>query len=148
MDGDVAAARAHLQQVAAFADHVHQRDRLLVELVAAGLDAGKVENLVDQAEQVHSGVVDVAGILLVGRHVVRAENLALHDLGEAEDGIERRAQLVAHLGEKTRLRDVGGFGAAPRLVGDRLRGFELADQRVLLGARFKRGELGRIEPER
>ena len=34
------------------------------------------------------------------------------------------------------------FGTTPRLVGDRLRLFELADQRVLFGARHQRGEPG------
>ena len=85
-------------------------------------------------------------IVLVGRHGVGTEDLGLHHLGESEDGVERRAQLVAHLGEEARLGDVGRFRAAARLVGDRLGGFELADQRVLLGARLERGELGRIEP--
>jgi hypothetical protein len=36
-------------------------------------------------------IVDVGGILLIGRHVVGAENLAFHHLGEAENGIERRS---------------------------------------------------------
>ena len=35
----------------------------------------------------------------------------LHDLGEADDGVERRAQLVAHIGEEFRLRLVGFLGA-------------------------------------
>ena len=30
----------------------------------------------------------------------RAEHARLHDLGEADDGVERRAQLVAHIGEE------------------------------------------------
>ena len=34
-----------------------------------------------------------------------------HDLGEADDGIERGAQLVAHVGEELRLRLVGLLGA-------------------------------------
>ena len=89
-----------------------QRHRFLVELVAAGLDARQVEDFVDQVEQMHAGIVDVGGIFLVGRHRVRAENLALHHFGKAEDGVERRAQLVAHLREEARLGDVGGFGAA------------------------------------
>src|SRR5262249_3306567 len=43
---------AHLEQVAALADHAGERDRFLVELIAAGLDTREVENLVDQPEQV------------------------------------------------------------------------------------------------
>ena len=95
-----------------------------------------------------AGIVDVAGIILVGGHAVRAEDLGLHHLGESEDGVERRAQLVAHLREEARLGDVGRFRAAARLVGDRLRGLELADQRVLLGARLECGELRGVEAVR
>ena len=58
------------------------------------------------------------------------------------------AQLVAHLRQKARLGDVGGFGAMARFVGDRLGLFELADQRVLFGARFQRIERGRMQPAR
>ena len=56
-----------LQQMVAILDHARERHRLLVELVAAGLDARQIENFVDQAEQVHAGIVDVVGIVLVGR---------------------------------------------------------------------------------
>ena len=41
----------------------------------------------------------------------RAEHARFHDLGEADDGVERRAQLVAHVGEEFRLRLVGFLGA-------------------------------------
>ena len=40
----------------------------------------------------------------------RAEDAALHDLGEADDGVERRAQLVAHVGEELGLGAVGALG--------------------------------------
>ncbi len=37
-----------------------------------------------------------------------APNIArFHDLGKSDDGVERRAQFVAHVGEKIRLRLVG-----------------------------------------
>ena len=89
-----------------------------------------------------------AAVVLVHRHGVRPENLAFHDLGKAEDGVERRAQLVAHLGEEPRFRDVGGFGAAARLVRDGFRLFELADERVLLGAGLERRQRRRVEAVR
>ena len=59
VDGDAAVGGAQLEQVVAILDDADQRDRLLVELVAAGLDAREIENLVDQAEQVHAGIMDV-----------------------------------------------------------------------------------------
>ena len=77
---------------------------------------------------------------------MRAEHFGLHHLGEAEDGVERRPQFVAHLGEELRLGDVGAFRAPPRVVGYQFRLFELADQRVLLGARHQRRQARRIEP--
>ena len=146
VDGDAAIAGAQLQQMMAILDHAVERDRFLVELVAAGLDARQIEDLVDEVEKVHAGIMDVAGVVLVRRHAVRPENLGLHHLGKTQDGVERRAQLVAHLGEEARLGDIGGFGAAARFVGDRFRLLELADQRVLFGARFQRRQRRRIEP--
>ena len=52
---------------------------------------------------------------------------------------------MAHLRQELRLRDVGAFGAPPRLVRYRFGLFELADQCVLLGAGDQRGQSGRIE---
>ena len=127
-------------------DDAIERDRFLVELVAPGLDARQVEDFVDEIEKMHAGIVDIGGIILVHRHAVRPENFAFHHFGEAENGVERRAQLVAHLGEEARFRDVGGLGAAPCFVGNRLRLFELADQRVLFGARLERRQRRGVEP--
>jgi hypothetical protein len=59
VDGEAAALGAHLQEVRAFADQVGERDRFLVELVAAGLDPRQVEDFVDEVEQVNAGIVDV-----------------------------------------------------------------------------------------
>ena len=146
MDGDAAIAGAQFEQMVAVLHHAVERYRFFVELVAAGLDARQVEDFVDQVEQMHAGAMNVAGIILVHRHRMRAENLALHHFGKAENGVERRAQFVAHLRQEPRFRDIGGFGAAPRLVRYRFRLFEFADQRVLFGAGFKRRQRRRIEP--
>ena len=93
-----------------------------------------------------AALVDVAGIFLIGRVRVRPQDLRAHDLGEAENGVERGTQLVAHGGEEARLGEVGLLGARPRLVGDRFRLLELGDQRVLLGAELEHGDDGRVEP--
>ncbi len=53
---------------------------------------------------------------------------------------------MTHLREKARFRDIGGFGAASRFVGNRLRLFELADQRVLFGTRLERRQRGGVKP--
>ena len=41
----------------------------------------------------------------------RPEHLVLHHLAEADDGVERRAQLMAHIGEEFRLRPARRLGA-------------------------------------
>ena len=93
-----------------------------------------------------AALVDVGGIFLIGRVRVRPQDLRAHDLGEAENGVERGTQLVAHGGEEARLGEVGLLGARPRLVRDRFRLLELGDQRVLLGAELEHGDDGRVEP--
>ena len=96
----------------------------------------------------HAGLVDVGGVVLVRRRDL-AENLILHHFGEAEDGVERRTQLVAHLRQKARLRDVGGFRAAARFVGLVALGlFEFTDQRVLFGARLDGRQRRAVDAQR
>ena len=86
-------------------------DLLEVEPDAAGLDLRHVEDVVDQVEQVLAALVDVAAYSRYFSVAERAEHARLHDLGEADDGVERRAQLVAHIGEELRFRLVGVLGA-------------------------------------
>ena len=98
---------------------LHQGDRVpddlgdvahvLAQLIGPGFDLGHVENVVDQLQQVLAAAVDVAGVVAIAGFVDRAEQLVLDDLGEADDGVERRPQLVAHVGEKHRLGAVGVF---------------------------------------
>ena len=73
-----------------------------IELELAGLDLGEVEHLVDEAEQVGAGAMHAAQRLLrlLG---AEARRVGDHHLGEPDDGVERRAQLVAHAGEELRL---------------------------------------------
>ena len=72
---------------------------LEVELHLAGLDLREVEDVVDQPEQVLAGGVD---LLQVGDEVVCAEilGLFLEHLAVADDGVQRRAQLVGHVGQE------------------------------------------------
>ena len=85
----------------------------------ARLDLGDVEQIVDQAEQMRARGMDVAGIFLVARRADRPEAFLRDDLGKAQDGVERRAQLVAHIGEE------GGLGGVRRF------GLEALAQRVV-----------------
>ena len=63
----------------------------------AGFHFGQVEDVVDHFEQVAAGFLDVLGVafLLVVEGLERLEHF-----GEADDAVERRAQLVAHGGEE------------------------------------------------
>ncbi len=73
------------------------------ELHAPGLDLGEVEDVVDQAQQVAPVHLDVGERLLQVRRNVAIEPVEQH-LGEPENRVHRRAQLVAHVGEEFRLR--------------------------------------------
>ncbi len=81
-------------------------ERRHLQVHAPGLDLRQIEDVVDQREQVAPGLVDVleiVGLLLV--HL--AEHALDQHLGETDDRVERRAQLVRHVGEELRLVLVG-----------------------------------------
>ncbi len=59
VNDDAAVGGAKLQQVMAILDDGRERGGLLVQLVTAGFDARQVQNLVDEAEQVHAGIMNV-----------------------------------------------------------------------------------------
>ena len=63
------------------------------------LDLGQVEDVADEGEQVGAGAVDAAGELdlLVGEVAVRVVG---QELGQDEQAVQRRAQLVAHVGQE------------------------------------------------
>src|SRR3546814_3069781 len=57
-----------------------------------------------------AAVPDVLGVGQVSVGADRPEDLVLDDLGKADDGVERGAQLVAHVGEEEGLRAVRHLG--------------------------------------
>ena len=73
-----------------------------IELELAGLDLGEVQHLVDEAEQVGAGAMHALERFqrLFG---AEARRVGDHHLGQPDDGVERRAQLVAHAGDELRL---------------------------------------------
>ena len=78
----------------------------------------KIEDVVDQPQQRHAGLVDLADIiLLLGVEVGPGDQMA-----EAQYGIHRRADFMAHIGQEQALRAIGLL----RLAGPRL-------QRLILG---------------
>src|SRR5665213_1284875 len=132
-----------LEQAKAISDEARQR--------AEAANISKSRFLAQMSHELRTplnailGFSEVMKTEVFGEHAV-AEHFRLHHLRKAKNGIERRAQFVAHLREEARLRNIGGFGALACLIGNRLGLFEFADQRVLLGARFQRRQRGRIKP--
>ncbi len=72
------------------------------KLQLARLHLGEIEHVVDQLQEVPAAAQHVAEeillLLLEGAHLFVVEQL-----GEADDGVERRAQLVRHVGQELRL---------------------------------------------
>ena len=107
-----------MQTVDASLDQLGQIDRGEVEIELAGIDLGNVEQIVEQAERVEPALMDVLDISLVARIADGAEALLEHELGEAENRIERRAHFVADLGKKIEApRDRGRIGLLLVLLG-------------------------------
>ena len=66
------------------------------------LDLGEIENVADQVQEVGAGAMDGAGELDLSRREV-AVRIVGELLAQDEDAVERRAQLVRHVGEELRL---------------------------------------------
>jgi hypothetical protein len=101
-------------------------EALEVELHLAGFDLREVEHGVDQLEEVLAGGIDLLEVVgeLLGAEV---GGVLLQHLAVADDGVERRAQLVRHVGEELRLVAVGDLELAALVL-------DLAEQaRVLDG---------------
>ena len=78
------------------------QDLLGIDGHGAGFDLRQIEDVADQVEQVGAGAVDGAGEFdLLGRQI--AVRIFGELLAEDQDAVERRAQLVRHVGEEFRL---------------------------------------------
>ena len=103
------------------AHDVAQVEHVLGELDFSRFGLRQVEDVVDDLQQVGAAGVDVADIGAVLLVAERAQHLAQHHLGKADDRVQGRAQLVAHGREKAGFGLVGRLGLflglAQRLVG-------------------------------
>ena len=84
---------------------------VLLEHQLAGLDLGEVEHVLDQAEHHARGAaqrLQHVGLLAVELRVAQ-------QVGHADDGVERRAQLVADHRDEAALGLVGRLGARQRV---------------------------------
>ena len=89
---------------------LHDGDLADRERDPVGFDPRHVEDVVDDGEQIVAARTDVAAVIGIAWRAERAVDLARHQLGKSDDGIERRAQFVAHIGEEFGFRLVGGLG--------------------------------------
>jgi hypothetical protein len=103
---DPAPARPLPHQDQGVVDRGRQVELRQLQLHAPRFDLREIEDVVDEGEEMVSrleDVLEILGLLLVDV----AEHLLGQDLREPDDGVERRAQLVRHVGEKLRLVAVG-----------------------------------------
>jgi hypothetical protein len=83
-----------------------QLQRLLARVQLARLDAGEVEDVVDQPQQGAGGEVDL--VQVPAQHW-RGSGVQ-RQAGEADYGVQRGADLVAHIGQEVALGTVGPVG--------------------------------------
>ncbi len=99
-----------------------QVDRNTFQLQLPGLDLREIQNIADQCQECVAARPDRLQIL----SAVGAGGIVLEELGHPEDRVERRPNLVAHVGEKLALGEIGTLGPVA--------GFdELTDQTLALG---------------
>ena len=103
------------QLINQFADEVAQIKRLEDQIGAAAFDAGKVEEIVDETQQVLRAFADITDrlFLFVGH---RAVNTVEEQFGVTDDGVDRRAKFVAAVGKKLGFEPVHIFQMANLLM--------------------------------
>ena len=103
-DGHLLLLRLPGEDRADIGEHAAQAERLRVNGDAAGLDLGEVEHVLDERGEVFRALAQRDGHAAL----LRAEVGLLQHAREADDAVERVADLVAHVGDEVGL---GGVGA-------------------------------------
>jgi hypothetical protein len=93
------------EEVDGFLDALVEVEGAVLHLEAAGLDLGVIEDVVDDGEERFAA--DVDGLDALALHVV--ELGVGQDVGHADDAVERRADFMAHGGEKFALGALSGL---------------------------------------
>ena len=101
---------AALHQPHAFLDDLGQVDRLEMQVELAGFRLGKIQYVVDQRQQMLSRAMNIHGIVAIARHA-GAEYLRADHFGKSQNGVQRRAQFMAHQRQEAALGVVGFLGA-------------------------------------
>ncbi len=99
--------RAH--RVDDVADDALAHHRFEMRFDLAGLDLRDIQQVVDEREQVSRARLD-RGELFFLVSIERTGQLEHQRAGESDDGIERCAQFVRHVGQELALHAVGGLG--------------------------------------
>ena len=99
---DPLVARHRAKDVGQLVAKPRQRDLFGPYVQLAGLDLGEVEDVVDQRQQIVARRIDRVGELDLLRVQVAVAVLP-QQLGEDERAVERRPQLVRHVGQELRL---------------------------------------------
>ena len=134
-EGDALAPCLQVEHGTAGFHDVGDGEGLGQQFVMAGLDLAHVEHGVDDRQEMRARLADQADIFLLAVGFEPAEIFAGQHIREAENGVERRAQLMADGGEEARLRLVGGAGFRDALGG-------LAAERLISGNVAQLGEDG------
>ncbi len=139
---------APLRQLEAAVHGLAQIHFARIELEFSGLDLGQVQDVGHQIEQMDARFVDQGDIfdIAAGQGAI---NLVLHDVRKADDGVQRRAQFMAHIGQEFRLDAIGGFRGFLRHPAFHQRLFQLhALQPRRRETSSGRGRTGRSRPAR
>ena len=97
---DTLLAGALADQVERILDHAGDVERFVLKLHATRFDLGKIQDVVDQGQQLHSRKLDRLDVVAL----LHVERRVLQQAGGADHAVERSSNLVAHGGEKGRLR--------------------------------------------
>ena len=90
-------------------EYAAERKIVVLQAKLSGFDFRKIENVVDDGHQVPAGLADFLEALDLLRRRPRVQQM-----GKAQYRIHRRADLVAHVGQKLGLGQIGGFGGILR----------------------------------
>src|SRR5215468_10544430 len=107
-------ARFEGKEPAAILDRLAWRERLGCNREVPCLNFGHVEDAVHDREQMASRLIDQLRVFVTTRCVDHQRAFVAEHFREADDGIERCAQLVAHGGEKAALGGIGTLGLGAR----------------------------------
>ena len=130
---DVLLADERFHRLDDLVDDIGNRDGLQAELHLSRLDLRQVQDVVDQAQQVLAAREDLAQEPGACCFVELAVASVGEQLGESDDRVEGRAQLVAHVGQEHAL-------VAVRLQQGRVALLELDDEMTAVECRHERAK--------